>query len=187
MFFRHLINWNVNLIRLENIRLNPESKHYFRKEEELTLKAVIKTELAIPIEEAWELAKQSDTLVYVCKGLLGFQGSNRFPKQWKEGDVITTHLKFFGFIPIWEHVLRFISVSDESNTILTEERGGMVRNWNHEIKLISKNEFCCFYSDTVEINAGAFTPLVWLFAKVLYKYRQHRWNRLSKMQADRFR
>ncbi len=144
------------------------------------MKAIIKTELDLPTVEAWKLVKQSDTLVYVCKGLLSFQGSNGFPKQWKEGDIITTRLKFFGFIPAWKHVLRFISVSDESYTIFTEEKGGLLSKWNHEIKLVNKNEFNCFYSDTVEINAGIATPIVWLFAKVLYQYRQKRWRGLIR-------
>ena len=142
------------------------------------MKAIVKTQLDIPVKEAWELVKQSSTLVYVCKGLLGFEGSHRFPKKWQEGDVIRTRLKLFGVLPVWKHSLRFISISEESNVIYTEEKGGIVRCWNHEIKFEAKNEFSCLYTDTVEIKAGLFTPIVWLFAKALYKYRQNRWNYL---------
>lgn len=144
------------------------------------LKAIVKSQLNTPVNKAWELVNQSQTLVYVCKGLLGFEGSKAFPKQWKTGDTINTRLKFFGFVPAWRHTLRFKKISNDSMVIFTEEKGGIVRTWNHEIKLEAKDQFSCFYTDTVEIKAGLFTPLVWVFAKVLYLYRQHRWKHLVK-------
>lgn len=143
-----------------------------------TLKAIIKTQLNIPADNAWDLVKQSQTLVYVCKGLLSFDGSHQFPKQWREGDTINTRLKLFGIIPAWKHSLRFILISDESMVISTEEKGGIVQSWNHEIKFEVNSEFSCFYTDTVEINAGIFTPFIWLFANALYRHRQRRWKYL---------
>lgn len=142
------------------------------------MKAIVKTQLNIPADKAWNLVKQSQTLVYVCKGLLGFDGSHRFPKQWRVGDTINTRLKLFGLIPAWKHSLRFILISDESMVIFTEEKGGVVQSWNNEIKFEVNSESSCFYTDTVEINAGIFSPVIWLFANVLYRYRQRRWKYL---------
>lgn len=144
------------------------------------MKAIVRTQLAIPADKAWDLVKRSQTLVYICKGLLGFEGSHLFPGKWREGDIIDTRLKLFGMIPAWRHSLRFILVSDESMIIATEEKGGIVQGWNHEIKFEVSDEISCIYTDTVEINAGMLSPLIWLFAKVLYKYRQYRWKSLIK-------
>lgn len=142
------------------------------------MKAIVKTQLNIPADKAWNLVKQSKTLVYVCKGLLGFDGSDLFPRQWREGDTINTRLKLFGMIPAWKHSLRFILISDESMVIFTEEKGGVVQRWNHEIKFEVNSKSSCFYTDTVEINAGIFSPFIWIFANILYRYRQRRWKYL---------
>jgi len=51
----------------------------------------------------------------------------------------------------------------------------MVRTWDHEISIRHASATCCFYTDSVDIEAGLLTPLVWLFAQALYRYRQRRW------------
>jgi len=38
----------------------------------------------------------------------------------------------------------------------------------------------CRYSDTVEIDAGALTPLVAGFTRVLFGHRHRRWQRLVR-------
>jgi len=45
----------------------------------------------------------------------------------------------------------------------------------------------CSYTDEVEIEAGVFTPLVWLYANLLYRYRQLRWKVLISKQAPSYR
>lgn len=142
------------------------------------MKAIIKTELHSQANSAWLLVKQSETLIYVCKGLLSFKGQDHFPIIWKEDEVINTHLKFFGLMPGWRHSIRFNNISDQSMTMATQEKGGLVKRWNHEIKVEDKNNKTCIYTDTVEIQAGVFTPFVWLFANILYRYRQQRWKKL---------
>ena len=62
------------------------------------MKAIIKAELNCPANSAWLLVKQSETLIYVCKGLLSFKAQERFPRVWKEGQVIETARRFSGLI-----------------------------------------------------------------------------------------
>ena len=143
------------------------------------MKATIRTQLNIPAKKAWELAKQSKTLVYVCRGLLGFTGSSEFPDHWKEGDTINTRLTLFGLIPVWKHSIHFQSISDDLMVIYTEEKGGIVRSWNHEIKFEELDQNTCLYTDSVDIKAGLFTPLIWAYANLLYRYRQRRWKKLD--------
>lgn len=148
------------------------------------MKAIIKTELNCPANSAWLLVKQSETLIYVCKGLLSFKDQECFPLVWKEGEVIETALRFFGLIPAWRHSIQFKKISDQTMTMLTQERGGLVQHWNHEIKVEDKNNATCIYTDTVDIQAGFFTPVVWLFANMLYRYRQRRWKKLVGTAAN---
>jgi hypothetical protein len=63
-------------------------------------------------------------------------------------------------------------------TMFTQEQGGLIKSWDHEIKFEVKDSKTCIYTDTVKIKAGAFTALVWLFANILYRYRQRRWKQL---------
>lgn len=144
------------------------------------MKAVITSKLEIPAIDAWQRVKQSRTLVYVCKGLLSFDNSEQFPEVWQEEQTIHTRLIFFGLIPGWEHCLRFVRLSDEAMTLCTHEHGGMVQKWNHEISIRQASPTSCLYRDTVDIHAGLMTPLVWLFAQILYRYRQRRWRHLTR-------
>lgn len=41
----------------------------------------------------------------------------------------------------------------------------------------------CHYSDVVDIEAGALTPVVAAFAALFYRYRQRRWRRLARILA----
>lgn len=85
---------------------------------------------------------------------------------------------FFGFVPAWNHEIRFSQIDDDNHVLNTMEKGGMVTTWNHSIRVKSLSDFTCTYSDEVEINAGFLTPLVWLGANSFYRYRQWRWKSL---------
>jgi len=86
----------------------------------------------------------------------------------------------FGFIPLWKHQLYFAEIDSVERHLSTQEHGGLVSVWNHQILVhdISNNK--SRYEDIVDIEAGLFTPLVWFFAQVLYRYRQKRWKRLLR-------
>jgi hypothetical protein len=36
------------------------------------------------------------------------------------------------------------------------------------------------YRDQVTIQAGMFTPFIWLFAQLFYRHRQRRWRQLAR-------
>ncbi|WP_220348675.1 hypothetical protein [Alkalilimnicola ehrlichii] len=127
--------------------------------------------------------KQSNTLLYVTKGFLGFSGSDRFPREWREGATEETRLLFFGVVPGWRHRLTFQEISDAKRELATCEGGGLVPIWNHLIKVEELEGQACRYTDDVEIQAGPLTLLVWLYANVFYRYRQWRWRSLLKRSA----
>lgn len=148
------------------------------------MKARITTKLNISAENVWQLVKKSSTLVFVTKGLLSFSDSSHFPAEWAENKTVISRLKFFGLISAWNHQIYFQKVSDSELEIITEEQGGIVSKWEHRIKISSMNEeTASLYTDEVEIEAGLLTPVVWLYANFLYRYRQLRWKSLISKQA----
>lgn len=152
------------------------------------MKATITSELNVSADHAWQLVKKSSTLIFITKGLLSFSGSDHFPDEWDENSTVVSRLRFFGIIPAWNHQIHFQKVSDNELEIITEEQGGIVSKWKHRIKISSMNKGAtCLYTDDVEIEAGVFTPLVWLYADLLYRYRQLRWKVLISKQAPSYR
>ena len=128
---------------------------------------------------AWTAVKQSATLVYVTRGLLGF-AADVFPAVWQEGGRVRTRLFVFGCIPAWTHELHFVRIDDEHRELYTNERGGLISAWNHRIRVAPEADGRCSYTDEVQLQARFFTPLVWFFAHIFYRYRQHRWQRLAR-------
>jgi hypothetical protein len=152
------------------------------------VKATITSELNISADDAWQLVKKSSTLTFVTKGLLSFSDSDHFPTEWVEDSRVVSRLRFFGIIPAWNHQIHFQKVSDSELEITTEEQGGIVSKWKHRIKISSINKGATsLYTDEVEIEAGLLTPVVWLYANLLYRYRQLRWKVLTSKQAPPYR
>ena len=90
----------------------------------------------------------------------------------------------FDLIPAWEHKIKFVEISEDNRELLTDEAGGLIKSWIHLIKVEQGNEQdSTFYTDQVDIQAGIFTPIVWMFSNILYRYRQRRWKKLLKLTA----
>jgi hypothetical protein len=128
----------------------------------------------------WEAVKQVDTLRYVTRGLLGFRSLGPIPQALAPGDVLRVRLVFFHVIPAWTHEIRILAADDEAQRIETTEHGGAVRKWNHVITVEPAREDRTRYTDTIEIEAGPVTPIVWAYANLFYRYRQRRWRRLAQ-------
>jgi hypothetical protein len=60
----------------------------------------------------------------------------------------------------------------------------VVRRWDHLIRVEPADGGRTRYSDTIEVEAGALTPLVWLFAKLFYRHRQRRWRTIVAEARD---
>ncbi len=141
------------------------------------MRARIETVLNARPEAVWEAVKRSSTLVYVTRGMLGFEGAEHFPSRWTEGNQVDTRLKFFGFLPAWRHRLQVARVDDDARIIQTLEGGSFVTTWHHRMQ-VEQAGGGTRYVDEIEIEAGHATWLVWLYAKALYRYRQRRLQQL---------
>ena len=148
------------------------------------VKAIITSKFNISAVDAWRLLKKSSTLIFITKGLLSFSDSDQFPEEWLENRSVTSRLKFFGLFPAWNHEIYFQKISDSVLEIITEEQGGIVSKWEHLIKVSpTYNDAIILYTDQIDIEAGLFTPFVWLYAHLFYRYRQLRWKRLISEQV----
>lgn len=140
------------------------------------------TRLPLPAGSAWELAKRSDTFLYVVRGLLGVRvlGGAELPERWRAGDAVQLRLLIGGVIPANRHELRVVEVDDERRVARTNEHGGLLRAWNHRISVAPEGEAASRYTDEVEVRAGPLTPLVWAGGHLFFAYRQRRLRRLAR-------
>ena len=143
--------------------------------------ARITTELDAPVQKVWKLLKRKQTFLYVTRGLIGIPDAEAWPEEQHEGLKMRGRLRFFHLVPGWEHEIRVESVDEERREVRTTERGGFVKVWNHLLKVELLSGERSRYTDEIEIDAGAFTPVVWAFAHFFYRYRQARWRSLSKV------
>lgn len=141
----------------------------------------ISTPLEAPADLVWKVLHKPQSLRYVAKPLLCFRGD--LPDRWPgPGEVVhVERMMFLCVIPAWSHELRIVRFDQDEYEILSNERGGPVRVWNHLIKLEPLSEGRCLYTDELEVHAGALTPFIWLFAHLFYRYRQMRWRSLAQV------
>jgi hypothetical protein len=149
------------------------------------MKVSITSNIAASTEAAWGLVKLSNTLLYVTRGLMGFKSiSSNLPSEWQQGETVQLRIMLFGLIPAWRHQITFKHISDSKMVMLTHESGGVVKTWNHLISIKSVDSSSCNYTDDVEIKAGLFTPLIWFYAHIFYRYRQLRWRLLIRKSTE---
>ena len=141
------------------------------------MRAVITSVFDTSAEKAWENAKLRKTMFYICDGLLSFKTHN-LPEKFVNGSEAQCKIWFFRILPGWKHNWWIKNIDPIRMKIDSEEYGGLVKRWNHIIKIESLNDKQCSYTDDVEIKAGLVTPVVWLWANAFYRYRQRRWKKL---------
>ena len=124
--------------------------------------------------EAWRALLQRDAFLHATYGMLGFRGAEEWPENFEEGQLVETQLLIFNFLPAWKHTLHVIKVDHDNMEIASRERGGLIRQWNHRKWIEGGSGAICKYTDEVDIDAGALTLFVWLFAHIFYRYRQRR-------------
>lgn len=135
----------------------------------------LSTFLDTDADTAWGLVQRTSTFRYVTRGLLRWSGD--LPERWQPGLVLRSRLYLFGLLPGGMHELRITRVDDQRREIQTTEHGGLLRVWNHTIRVEPDGVARCRYTDRVEIEAGLLTPMVWLVAHVFFRYRQMRLRR----------
>jgi ligand-binding SRPBCC domain-containing protein len=144
----------------------------------------VTTRLPAPADLVWDTVKQTDTLRYITRGLLGFRVEGGTPERLAEAQTYRMRLLFFGLLPAWKHEIHVTRLDEAGHEIRTEERGGPVRAWRHRITVDEEGWGSTRYLDEIDIRAGVLTPLVWFYAQLFYRYRQMRWRRLARRLDD---
>ncbi len=142
----------------------------------------LQTTLPTDAERVWRAMQSPVTFLYVCKGLLGVPALAGRSEPLRAGERGTGWLFAFHVIPAYRHTIEVLEVDDAKRTVRTHEHGGVLRAWNHTLRVEPVDAQTCRYSDTVEIDAGLITRLVAALAVGIYRYRQRRWHKLVRLQ-----
>ena len=138
------------------------------------------TILDAPAENVWGAMKHPASFLYVTRGLIGVPALTGRTEAFVEGEAGAGWLFLFHWIPIHRHAIELVEVNDDSMTLRSRERGGVLRRWDHTLHVEAVDAERSRYRDTVVIAAGAFTPLVARIATWLYTYRHRRWRKLAR-------
>jgi hypothetical protein len=134
------------------------------------------------MDTAWANVKTPSLLQYVSTGMIRFKPTGAgFPPVWQQGEIYTTRMRIFGFIPFGgEHYLEVIEIDEASHSIKTREWDRRAKVWNHTIILKEHPDEGIYYTDEIEIYGGRMTGLITWFAKRFYIHRQKRWNKVAR-------
>jgi hypothetical protein len=146
------------------------------------MKVHVRTRLPCPAAAAWAEVQTSRLLLEVIEPLLRFvpAGADALPERWQQGATVTCKGFFLGLLPLGTHAIYFERIDQEGRVIQTRERGGLIRRWDHTIRVQDAGPGRTLYSDEVEIDAGPLTVVVWLYAHWFYRHRQGRWRRVAR-------
>jgi hypothetical protein len=138
------------------------------------------TTLTAPAPAVWEAVKTPQAFRFVTRGLLTLPVTTSRDRPWQEGETVTGWVFLFGAIPFSRHRLHVAQIDDAAMTLSSQEGGGLIRRWNHDIIVTLRDEVSCEYRDVIDIDAGLFTPVIALYARWFYFTRQRRWRAFAK-------
>ena len=144
---------------------------------------IIRTELAAPADITWQALKTPHAFVHVATGMLRYPAAERLDRPWQVSDQLGGWTFLFGVFPFSYHHLTVSSIDDDARVLVSDEHGGLVRSWHHELVVTPIDDTSCAYEDRVDIDAGVFTSVVAAFALAFYRHRQRRWRRLARLLA----
>jgi len=125
-------------------------------------------------EEVWRLIQQASLFQDISKPLLTITTKEPLPEIWREGDACELQGRLFGLFPLAVRQLRVMKVDHDRRVLKTVETDSVTKRWRHAVRIQETSSGMSLYSDSIKINAGLFTPLIWAFTHLLYAYRQRK-------------
>jgi hypothetical protein len=86
----------------------------------------------------------------------------------------------FGVIPIGVRTLHFEKIDQKNYEIQSREHDPLIARWDHLVSIEPLADAQSIYRDTIDIDAGSLTFVVWAWANWFYRHRQRRWRALAK-------
>ena len=93
------------------------------------------TTLPTSADRVWRAMQSPVTFLYVCKGLFAVPALSGRAEPLRAGERGTGWLFAFHVVPAYRHTIEVIDVDEHTHTIRTHEHGGVLRAWNHTLKV----------------------------------------------------
>lgn len=142
------------------------------------------TILDAPAEAIWRAVLRPRSFTTVTRGMLRMPVLKGRTRDWQPGERIVGRIWLFGFVPLHCHHLEVAQIDHDARLLRSDEHGGLIRVWRHDIVVEPLDDRRCRYTDRLDIEAGWATRPVALFAAVFYRIRQRRWRQLAQEFAD---
>jgi hypothetical protein len=141
----------------------------------------VSTTLNCSAAKAWNEVQKSTLLLHVIWPLARVASTGApFPERWSEGLTIQCRLFVFGVIPIGRHTVLIEKIDQKNYEIQSREHDPLIARWDHLISIKPLDDWRSIYRDTIDIDAGNLTSVVWAWANWFYRHRQRRWRALAK-------
>ncbi len=138
----------------------------------------------VPIEKVFEALKNPAIMQRVAWPLVVFKPVKPviWPAKWEEGKIYKINMYLLGFLPMGWQELKITTQQDPAQNIFAlydSGPGWAVKWWNHKVELTKVSEIVTNYKEELNLTAGLLTPVIWLGMKVLFKWRQYRWGKIT--------
>jgi hypothetical protein len=71
-------------------------------------------------------------------------------------------------------------IDQKNYEIQSREHDPLIARWDHLISIKPLDDSRSIYRDSIDIDAGSLTFVVWAGANWFYRHRQRRWRALAK-------
>lgn len=108
-----------------------------------------------------------------------------FPPRWPGGPHrLTLHL--FGRIPLGRQLMNLSWPASPPGTARMQDAGSgpFIKRWDHQITIEDMGNSTSRFTDTLDIDAGWLTPLVWLAAQLLLSHQLRQLLKLAQQGPD---
>jgi hypothetical protein len=141
----------------------------------------VSTVLNCSAAKAWNEVQKTSLFLYVIWPLVRVVPTGApFPERWSEGLTIQCKSFVFGVIPIGVRTLHFEKIDQKNYEIQSREHDPLIARWDHLVAIKLLDDSRSIYRDTIDIDAGRLTVVVWAWANWFYRHRQRRWRALAK-------
>jgi hypothetical protein len=141
----------------------------------------VSTVLNCSADKAWDEVQKSSLHRHIIRPLARVVSSGPpIPERWTERLTIRCKLFVFGIIPFGIHTIYFAKINHGNYHIQTHEHNAVISRWNHLVSIKPVNGSRSIYRDTIDIDAGSLTFVIWAWANWFYRHRQWRWRALAK-------
>ena len=137
------------------------------------------TDLDAPSDVVWAAVRSPSAFRFVTRGLLDWRPLRGRVEPWSQGEEATGWLLLGGVLPFSRHRIRVAEIDDGDRVLRSDEAGGLIRSWRHDIHVEPLEDARTHYTDVIAIDAGPFTLAVAAFAWCFYGERQRRWRLLA--------